>query len=136
MSNHTYSQLAIPKTNIDDIDKQYQKIESILNDLIRNEKLDCSKTNLPPVFYSLMHLHSHYFTQEQITLAKYKFDGLCALKTYHKAFLDDVLLFQDKISENPRAFCTEMIEFLGDWSKEYFTINKTAVDFLRSKGVK
>ncbi len=129
------TEFKIPQTGIENIDKQYQKIQSIIFDLNHGLNSNCIQSNIPKIFYGLMHLHSHYFVQEQITLAKYEFDGLCELKTFHKEFLDDILLYREKVAEQPNTFCTDMRKFLIEWSSVYFVKNLTAINFLKAKGV-
>ena len=136
MSKLENTRLELPQTGIEDIDKQYQKIESIINNLKKGLESDCVSSNIPTVFYGLMHLYSHYFIQEQITLAKYNYKDLYSLKAFHKEFLDDILLFREKIAKSPNLFCNEMIPFLITWSKDYFLINQKAINFLKEKGVK
>ncbi len=136
MINRETTKSKIPQTGIEDIDKQYQKIQAIIIDLDHGINSNCIQQNIPKIFYGLMHLHSHYFVQEQITLAKYKYKDLCELKTYHKEFLDDVLLYREKVAKEPNSFCTEMKIFLIEWSKKYFLKNLKAIEFLKSKGVK
>ena len=136
MPNTTYPELKIPETQILEIDKQYQKINQITENLIKGIGVNCADTNIHEIFYGLMHLHTHYFTQEQITLAKYNFKDLCLIKAMHKEYLDGVIDLREKVDHHPNDFCHEMIEFMMSWSKSYFVSNQEAVEFLQSKGVK
>lgn len=136
MPHATYPELKIPKTQISDIDKQYEKINSIIENLIKGMGGNCADTNIPEMFYGLMYLHTHYFTQEQITLAKYNFKDLCKIKAMHKEYLDGVIDLREKVAKHPKDFCHEMIEFMISWTESYFVSNQEAVEFLQSKGVK
>ena len=136
MSDKTYTKIIVPVTQISEINKQYQKLDTILNTLVKSVALNCEDTKISEIFYSLMHLHSHHFVQEQITLAKYNFKDLCKIKAIHKSFLGHIINLQEKIAKEPNKFCNEMIDFLTSWSESYFVSNQEAITFLESKGVK
>lgn len=136
MKVENHSEVITPETKISDISKQYQKINEITELLKREIDNNCETTNFSELFYSLTHLHTHFFIQEQITLANYKFEMLGDIKFSHSLYLKSIIILQEKIAEKPLEFCTEMLSFFQNWTKNYLLTNQNAIDFLISKGVK
>lgn len=136
MINTTERTIHIPDTQIAEIDKQYQKIKSVFEQLVQCIVQNDFGGKLPPVFFNLVYIHDHYFMQEQITLSKYNYKNLDEIKTIHKTFLEDVVKHQLKIEENAEQSSKEMAKFLSEWSEKYFVVNEKAIEFLKEKAFK
>ncbi|MBN2668378.1 MAG: hemerythrin family protein [Bacteroidales bacterium] len=135
MLESSLSALNIPETHITEIDKQYQKIKLTIEQVNACIIGGGSMEKLSPIFYSLVYIYDHYFTQEQITLAKYKFDKLETIKKVHRNFIDEVISYQKKIENHQLDSCSQLAEFLNQWAVGYFNDNQIAVSFLKAKGV-
>jgi hemerythrin len=136
MINITEETIQIKETQISEIDKQYQKIKSVFDQItqcIRNEEFG---ENLSALFFNLVYIHDHYFMQEQITLSKYNYPNLETIKKSQQLFLKEIIKYQTKIEKDAEASCKEMTQFILSWSKEYFEINEKAIEFLKGKGTK
>ena len=128
--------LNIPKTGIQSIDEQYQKIAIIISDLSDNIENDCVDSQISQIFFRLMHLHSHYFVQEQITLARYNFPNLSEIKKVHKSYLNKIIEYREMTQNKANDFCNEVLDFVSNWASGYFKANQEAVDFLLQHHVK
>jgi len=124
------------KTNIESIDRQYQSIENLRNELYQIKKGNCELNEVSQIFYKLIYIKTHYFMQEQITLAKYKYNRLSVIKAIHKVFIDKVMADREGIKPNSKKFCIKMLNFVDDWFVDYIEINNDAIKFLISKNVK
>lgn len=136
MTNTLPTSIDVPKSNISAIDLQYQKIKLLVENMSKSCKENTFEKDLSTIFYGLLHIKSHYFIQEQITLAKYHYEGLTEVKNCHKSFIEGVIQFREKMSENVKLNSVEMFQFVVNWSKNYFEVNEKAIQFLISKGVK
>jgi len=125
----------VPKTDIVEIDKQYEELQSVV--ILIHEQVEdtCTDMNISDLFFKLSHLHTHHFMQEQITLAKYKFEDLQTIKSLHRAFLDKLISLKEDLNLDYKVLCKGLIEFLKNWTEEYFVKNQIAVAFLKYKGV-
>jgi len=125
----------VPKTDIVEIDKQYEELQSVV--ILIHEQVEdtCTDMNISDLFFKLSHLHTHHFMQEQITLAKYKFEDLHTIKSLHRAFLDKLISLKEDLNLDYKVLCKGLIEFLKNWTEEYFVKNQIAVAFLKYKGV-
>ena len=136
MINITEKSIHIPDTQISEIDKQYQKIKSIFEQLTQCIQDKDFEGKLSTVFFNLVYIHDHYFMQEQITLSKYNYKDLEEIKQSHHSFLEDVVKYQRKTEEDAEMSCREMVNFISNWSGKYFELNKKAIAFLKEKGTK
>jgi len=125
----------IPLTYISSIDEQYSKIEFLISILNKNIKLNCKDILINELFFKLVHIHTHYFTQEQITLSKYNYNNLQEIKTIHKQYLDKIVSIHKKATKEHLLFCKETLSFLKNWLPNYFTINAKAINFLKENNV-
>jgi len=136
MTKNNSLKLLSKKTYIESIDKQYQGIEDLRNDLFQIKKGNCELIEVSQLFYKLIYIKTHYFMQEQITLAKYKYDRLSVIKAIHNVFIDKVMADREGIKPDSKIFCVEMLDFINNWFVDYIEINNDAVKFLISKNVK
>ena len=136
MINDKLNKSIFQETHIESIDKQYESIEGIMHELSINKQVDYDINKVSQLFYKLIYINTHYFLQEQITLAKYKYSRLPVIKAIHKVFIDRVMSEREKINPMTTTFCTQMLDFLNNWFVDYKEINKGAIEFLISKNVK
>ena len=136
MKNNKPPKLLLQKTQIESIDKQYENIQKILNELsLRIEEVS-EQEQVSQLFYKLIYLNTHYFTQEQITLAKYNYKQLEEVKDIHLLFVNTIMDSREKLNSDTLAFCNQTLKFINNWLEDYLEINKMAIDFLVSKNVK
>lgn len=136
MTDYKSSQPLFNKTYIESIDKQYESIGILTDELSIIIKGDCELEQVSQLFYKLIYINTHYFMQEQITLAKYNYIQLPQIKAIHKLFIDKVMDGREKLNIDTLAFCTQTLDFLNNWFVDYIDINNDAVKFLISKNVK
>lgn len=126
---------SVPTTEIVEIDKQYQEFQDIVILLMEQLEPVCVDQSISDLFFKLSHLHTHHFIQEQITLAKYKFEDLHSIKALHRAYLDKLISLKEEVELEHKILCKGLIEFLSKWSEDYFMKNQVAIAFLKYKGV-
>ena len=123
------------ETRIESVDLQYDSLRLMVEELSGLLDTECEYEKISQLFYKLIHINTHFFMQEQITLAKYNYPELAEIKGVHQAFIDKVMDGRERLNSDTIAFCSEMLDFINVWLQNYLLINSRAVRFLLSKNV-
>jgi len=119
------------------IDKQHQKLITMINDLAEAMKQGKGKEITKKIIDDLTNYTSEHFTTEENLFYQYNYDETIEHLKEHKDFIERVKTFRTDFEAGKIGLSIKLMHFLSDWLKKHILeTDKKYSDFLVSKGVK
>ena len=123
--------------NVEEIDKQHQKLVQIINDLHDAMREGKEKEVLGNVLTRLIDYTSCHFSTEEKYFDKFGYPDSDPHKKEHIYFLEEVLEFKKAFDEDKVLLTIELMNFLKDWLTNHMQgSDKKFGLFLNEKGLK
>ncbi len=107
--NESYS------VGIDEMDREHQKLFSLINDLYDALKIGGSKTIMEKVFDDLFQYARVHFSDEEELMKKYDYPALAEQQTQHGSFVKKINNELIRFKNGSLLVGVEMMNFLNDW---------------------
>ncbi len=101
--------------NLPEIDRQHQKLVSMINDLDAAMQQGRGKDAIGKIIDGLVAYTQFHFTAEEKLMEQQKYPGLAAHRAEHMAFVRQVLEFRAKYEKNQIGLSIGVMSFLSDW---------------------
>ncbi|RMF56980.1 MAG: hemerythrin [Calditrichaeota bacterium] len=122
---------------ISSIDRQHQKLISLVNELHEAMKNGKSKEVLGYIIEELINYTKYHFQTEEELFHKYQYPQEAAHKAAHDSFVEKVLQFQEGFESGKVLLSMEILQFLKQWVSDHIQkVDKQYSFFLKEKGVK
>ena len=123
--------------NITEIDDQHKKFIEILNILIDIINEGQNSNRVADLFFSLAYYAEHYFINEEIFFAEYKYPKLIQHKEHHDKFIKRIIRFQKEFEQEREYVCEQLFAYLESWFYDHILqYDKDAAVFLKDNGMK
>jgi hemerythrin-like metal-binding protein len=129
--NESYS------VNIDEIDKQHQKLFEMINEFYTNVVNQSNEELILKLVNGMrIYVQSHFYHEEEL-MKKYEYPDFKIHKQQHDTFIQKVTELETKLNKGIAVISFEITSFLKDWIKNHIlTTDKLYSKFLNEKGVK
>ncbi len=120
-----------------EIDKQHQKLISMINEL--NDAMKQGKGNdvLGKIINELINYTVFHFSTEEKYFDQFGYPGKASHKNEHAAFVKKVSEFKDKFEKAEVGLSIEVMNFLKDWLKNHIkVIDMKYSQFFNEHGLK
>ena len=122
--------------NIPEIDRQHQKLLSLVNDLDRGVKSGQSRLELQRIFAGLLEYALFHFQAEEELMSNHLFPGLDEHKKEHEEFRKKIVEFLDAFLDTDARVQPDMMAYLEGWLQSHvFVTDKKYAAFLNERGV-
>lgn len=126
--------------NIEEIDKQHQKLISIGSELSQIISLKNGIDHYDEIMEILNKLKEYtvyHFTYEEALLEKYGYENLEEHKKEHKAFVNKIVEIANKdIDDNQKRVTMDILVFIADWIENHILkTDHKYKDFLNAKEI-
>lgn len=101
--------------NVEEIDKQHQKLIDILNNLYISTHEDASKEKLTEILNALIQYTVIHFDTEEKFMRECRYPGYEEHKAEHEALKTEVLKFSKAYREGTETVSFELLNFLRKW---------------------
>jgi hemerythrin len=123
--------------NVAVIDKQHQKLVSMINELSDAMKQGKGKDVSGKILNSLISYTATHFQTEEKYFDLYGYPEASNHKKEHLAFVQKVSKFKDDFEKGRLLLTIELMNFLSDWLKNHITrTDKNYSPFFKAKGLK
>lgn len=122
--------------NLDEIDKQHQKLIRMINDLNDAMKRGQGKESLTVIINDLFVYAGSHFATEEKYFDKYAYPETRRHKAEHSDFVTKVTDFKKGFDSGQVALSIEVMTFLKDWLKAHILgSDKKYGPYLNAKGL-
>lgn len=123
--------------NVGVLDKQHQRLISLLQGLQAAVNRGDGPTAADRVFKELIAYTKYHFGEEERLMEQYGFPGLAEHRFEHEVLTRRVLLFKESYDKGRVSLIpTSLLAFLQDWLKRHILVtDKKYSEFLNSHGV-
>ncbi|HCT29918.1 MAG TPA: hemerythrin [Bacteroidales bacterium] len=104
---------------IEAIDKDHQMLVMIINELYEAMESGNSKKILNDIVYRLTDYAKNHFRREEMILKSIAYHEYDSHKAEHNDFINQVVVFKQKLDSGEIAFSVEVARFLREWLKEH-----------------
>ncbi|MBP1628852.1 MAG: methyl-accepting chemotaxis sensory transducer [Holophagaceae bacterium] len=119
------------------LDKQHQKIISIINQLIADPTSDFGSVSVAKILNELTHFASEHFITEEDLLAKFDYPDLPSQRKEHKAFRTRLAGYCMEAMHSNSAIPLHILAFLKGWWVDHILVKDMDYrPFLASRDVK
>ncbi|MDA2920205.1 bacteriohemerythrin [Desulfobacterota bacterium AH_259_B03_O07] len=123
--------------NVEEIDKQHQKLVQIINDLHDAMREGKEKEVLGNVLTRLIDYTSYHFSTEEKYFDKFGYPDSDPHKKEHRELLEQVLEFKKEFDEGKVLLTIELMNFLKNWLTNHMQgSDKKYGLFFNEKGLK
>jgi hemerythrin len=120
-----------------EIDKQHQKLMSMINELSDAMKQGKGKDSLGKILNGLISYTSSHFKTEEKYFDLYRYPETASHKKEHIAFVQKVSDFKDGFEKGRLSVTIDLMNFLSDWLKNHIKgTDKKYSAFFNEKGLK
>ncbi len=122
---------------IADIDKQHQKLFTMVNELDAAQRQGKGKDLVGKIIDGLINYVAEHFKHEESYFDRYNYPNTKAHKQKHQEFVNKVLEFRTGFEKNRLGLSMDLMKFLGDWLNEHIKGSDLEyAPFLRQQGLK
>lgn len=123
--------------NIALVDRQHQKLISLINDLHNANREGRGNQKLKLVVSELEFYAKSHFTQEERYFARYSYPAAESHIRAHQIFIEKVRQFKSAIEQGGIGLPTEILSFLRFWIVEHIMrVDKKYSSYLNEKGLR
>ena len=109
----------VSKTNISLVDAGHQKLAEIQSHIKERLKMECNKSDLTEIFFTLSYFYENYFIKEEIFLKKTGYPNLDKHSASHNDFIKEIEQLKDSINSDANAVLHELAGFIADWLRNH-----------------
>ncbi|MDX9845458.1 MAG: bacteriohemerythrin [Tenuifilaceae bacterium] len=122
---------------IESIDNDHKKLVGLIDDLYVSMSQGKAKAIIEDVVKSLLDYTRVHFRREEFYMKSTNYPDYEVHKRAHDAFVEQVLLYQQKLQEGKDNFSIDVLSFLREWLSEHIlNIDKKTVPHLKKYGIK
>jgi hemerythrin len=123
--------------NVAEIDRQHQKLVSMINELSDAMKLGKGKDVLGKIINSLINYTVDHFKIEERYFDRYKYSETNSHKMEHAVFVEKVSEFKNGYETGKLSLSIEVMNFLSTWLQTHIKdTDKKYSQFFNEKGLK
>jgi len=123
--------------NVEEIDKQHQKLVQIINDLHDAMREGKEKEVLGNILTRLIDYTSYHFSTEEKYFDKFGYPDSDPHKKEHRDLLEQVFEFRKAFDEGKALLTIELMNFLKDWLTHHMQgSDKKYGHFFNERGLK
>jgi hemerythrin len=123
--------------NVEEIDKQHQKLVSMINDLNDAMKQGKGRDVLAIIISELFTYAGNHFATEETYFDKFKYPATSSHKLEHTNFVKKVSEFKNGFDSGKLSLTIEVMNFLKDWLKGHIQgTDKKYGPFFNANGLK
>ena len=120
-----------------EIDRQHQKLVSLINDLHDAMKTGKGKDVVGKIIKELINYTKVHFATEEKYFDKFGYKDTQKHKAIHSQFVEKVLDFQEKYNNGSALLTIEIMNFLSKWLKDHIMgEDQKYVSFMHENGIK
>lgn len=105
--------------NVEEIDRQHQKLIGVINDLFDAMTEGKGKTVLGKIVRELVNYTEIHFKTEEMYFEKFGYPATEAHRLQHAEFIKKVSSFDEGFKRGQLGLSGEIMNFLGSWLKEH-----------------
>jgi hemerythrin len=122
---------------VDEIDRQHQKLVSLINDLNDAMRQGKGKDILGKIINGLIGYAGTHFKTEEKYFAQFGYPETDSHKTEHADFTRKVSEFKNKFDKGTIGLSIEVLDFLSSWLQNHIkSVDKKYSAFFNEKGLK
>jgi len=123
--------------NIDEIDKQHQKLIGMINDLNDAMREGKGKDIVGKIVTGLISYAETHFTTEEAYFDQFEYPGAYSHKKEHLDFVMKVFDFKTGFEKGTVGLSIEVLNFLSDWLRDHIKgVDRKYVPFFNAKGLR
>lgn len=123
--------------NVAEIDRQHQKLISLINDLNEAMKQRKAKEVIGDIVNGLADYTVMHFKMEEKYFDQFGYPDTAAHKKEHAEFVSKVSDFNEGFKDGRLGLSIEVMQFLSDWLKKHIMgTDKKYAQFFNEKGLK
>ncbi|MBF0271562.1 MAG: bacteriohemerythrin [Magnetococcales bacterium] len=101
--------------NVPPLDADHRQLISLINELHAAVQLGKGQSLLNQIVENLLNYTRTHFAREERYLESIGFPGQEAHKEEHRQFCDQVVIYQQKLLDDPFALSSDVLQFLRNW---------------------